>query len=178
MTTATATRRARRHGFRRRDARAVHDLHFGPNMTPMVDVVLVILIFFMAGAALLGPELLLRAGIAAEPQEQSVIEALTSEPTPQSPFALTPPTLPVRVTIDDAGTPRCTGFGVASLPLAECAARAEEVANEMRDTGAITGDPQSDVAVALEVAPGAPYGAAVQVHDALTRAGFTRVGLR
>lgn len=29
---------------------------FGPNMTPMVDVVMVILVFFMASAAFLGPE--------------------------------------------------------------------------------------------------------------------------
>ena len=31
-------------------------LHFGPNMTPMVDVVMVILIFFMASAAFMGDE--------------------------------------------------------------------------------------------------------------------------
>ena len=37
--------------------------HFGPNMTPMVDVVMVILIFFMASAAFVGEEWFLFAAI-------------------------------------------------------------------------------------------------------------------
>ncbi|MEZ6319152.1 MAG: biopolymer transporter ExbD [Phycisphaerales bacterium] len=49
--------------FRERGALAVHELHFGPNMTPMVDVVMVILIFFMASTALLGPEWFIRAHV-------------------------------------------------------------------------------------------------------------------
>lgn len=52
----------RRH-FRDRSARAVHESHYGPNMTPMVDVVMVILIFFMASAAILGPEWFLKASL-------------------------------------------------------------------------------------------------------------------
>ena len=39
---------------------------FGPNMTPMVDVTLVILIFFMASASIAGPEWFLRAQIPEE----------------------------------------------------------------------------------------------------------------
>lgn len=38
-----------------------------PNMTPMVDVTLVILIFFMASATIAGPEWFLRAGLPDEP---------------------------------------------------------------------------------------------------------------
>jgi biopolymer transport protein ExbD len=34
----------------------MYEAHAGPNMTPMVDVVMVILIFFMTSAAILGPE--------------------------------------------------------------------------------------------------------------------------
>jgi biopolymer transport protein ExbD len=41
----------------------MHEAHAGPNMTPMVDVVMVILIFFMASAAMLGPEWFLRASL-------------------------------------------------------------------------------------------------------------------
>ncbi|MFK7885043.1 MAG: ExbD/TolR family protein [Phycisphaerales bacterium] len=37
-----------------------------PNMTPMVDVTLVILIFFMASATIAGPEWFLRAGLPAD----------------------------------------------------------------------------------------------------------------
>ncbi len=50
--------------FRMRNARANYDSHHGPNMTPMVDVVMVILIFFMASTAILGPEWFLRSGLA------------------------------------------------------------------------------------------------------------------
>lgn len=49
-----------RRPFRRRDARTVYARAVGPNMTPMVDVVMVILVFFMASAAFLGPEWFLR----------------------------------------------------------------------------------------------------------------------
>lgn len=41
-----------------------YERHHGPNMTPMVDVVMVILIFFMASTAMLGPEWLLKSGVA------------------------------------------------------------------------------------------------------------------
>ncbi|MFZ4431104.1 MAG: biopolymer transporter ExbD [Phycisphaerales bacterium] len=52
-----------RHGFRNRSARATHESHYGPNMTPMVDVVMVILIFFMASAAILGPEWFIKSNL-------------------------------------------------------------------------------------------------------------------
>jgi biopolymer transport protein ExbD len=42
--------------------------HFGPTMTPMVDVVLVILIFFMASTTIAGQEWFLRASLP-EPHE-------------------------------------------------------------------------------------------------------------
>lgn len=48
---------------RRRSALAMYEAHAGPNMTPMVDVVMVILIFFMASAAILGPEWFLRTNL-------------------------------------------------------------------------------------------------------------------
>lgn len=60
---SAGTSSRRRHGLRRRDALHAHSLHFGPNMTPMVDIVMVILIFFMASAAFLGSEWFLRAAI-------------------------------------------------------------------------------------------------------------------
>jgi biopolymer transport protein ExbD len=47
--------------FRKRNALAVHEMHYGPNMTPMVDVVMVILIFFMSSTAILGPEWFLKS---------------------------------------------------------------------------------------------------------------------
>lgn len=38
-------------------------MHYGPNMTPMVDVVMVILVFFMASTAVMGPEWMLRTAL-------------------------------------------------------------------------------------------------------------------
>ena len=53
---------SRRRGMSKRaGALAAWDMHYGPNMTPMVDVVMVILIFFMTSSAILGPEWLLKS---------------------------------------------------------------------------------------------------------------------
>ncbi len=46
-----------------RTAWNTYQLHHGPNMTPMVDVVMVILIFFMATASVLGPEWYLKSSL-------------------------------------------------------------------------------------------------------------------
>ncbi|MCH7961632.1 MAG: biopolymer transporter ExbD [Planctomycetes bacterium] len=59
------------------------EMHFGPNMTPMVDVVMVILIFFMAGTAVIAPELFLAAGLPADPSVQDA-----PGPTPRDAFEL------------------------------------------------------------------------------------------
>lgn len=62
---------------RRRSALAMYEAHAGPNMTPMVDVVMVILIFFMASAAILGPEWFLKTSLprttAAAPADESLL---------------------------------------------------------------------------------------------------------
>lgn len=52
---------------RRKTALQVYEGHIGPNMTPMVDVVMVILIFFMASASILGPTWLLRSTLPPKP---------------------------------------------------------------------------------------------------------------
>jgi biopolymer transport protein ExbD len=54
---------------------------FGPNMTPMVDVTLVILIFFMASASIAGHEWFLRADLP-ETQDPNLQESGYSLPTP------------------------------------------------------------------------------------------------
>ena len=42
---------------RKHNRRGMHDArHVGPNMTPMVDVVMVILIFFMLGSSFVSPD--------------------------------------------------------------------------------------------------------------------------
>lgn len=46
-----------------RTAWNTYQMHHGPNMTPMVDVVMVILIFFMATASVLGPDWFLKTSL-------------------------------------------------------------------------------------------------------------------
>ncbi|MBU6414026.1 MAG: biopolymer transporter ExbD [Planctomycetes bacterium] len=60
---------------RHRTSRETYDLHYGPNMTPMVDVVMVILVFFMASAAILGPTWFLRAALPPAPKDAATTPA-------------------------------------------------------------------------------------------------------
>jgi len=53
---------------RRGILKKVH-VHVGPNMTPMVDIVMCILIFFMLGTSLATPELFLKSNTAAIDKE-------------------------------------------------------------------------------------------------------------
>lgn len=46
-----------------RSALAQHELDFGPNMTPMVDIVMVILIFFMGATTFAGAEWFLHMAV-------------------------------------------------------------------------------------------------------------------
>ncbi|MFZ4575121.1 MAG: ExbD/TolR family protein [Phycisphaerales bacterium] len=80
---------------RRRSALDVYESHHGPNMTPMVDIVMVILIFFMASAAMLGPEWFLPASLSragastapADPAPNRRIEVALA-PGPSGPRAI------------------------------------------------------------------------------------------
>ena len=69
-----------------------------PNMTPMVDVTLVILIFFMASATIAGPEWFLRAGL---PPEQ---------PAPAGGLSLPSPVVRIEV-FERSGVVMVRGFG-------------------------------------------------------------------
>jgi len=63
---------SRAHPIRKRNALTMHDEHYAPNMTPMVDVVMVILVFFMASASVLGPEWLLKTAL--PPSKPTVVK--------------------------------------------------------------------------------------------------------
>ena len=146
--------------FRNRTALAQHELHFGPNMTPMVDVVMVILIFFMASTAILGPEWFINAHL---PEDEAVAAV------PDERFTLPDIRLEVVLTTDDDGLVRVTGFGVTNGTMDELTAAARAAA-----PGLTAGREPTVV-----IAPGAgvAYQDVVRAHDACTAAGFTRVGL-
>lgn len=141
--------------FRQRNAATY--AHFGPNMTPMVDVVMVILIFFMASAALMGPEWLLRAAL----------------PRPQ---AATPPanTVPVaiRVVMKD-------GAAAAKIAVGVGAAAADCSMNDLDAmiVGVVKQHGAANLAVAISADDAVPYEGLVHVHERCVAAGITRIAL-
>ncbi len=157
----------RARGFRRRGALHQWELHFGPNMTPMVDVVMVILIFFMASTALLGPEWFLRADVAPDASKGA---ALRNDPR----FQLPEVRLEVRLRVDAGGTV-ADAFGREGLSMDELEALAAEVAKDM-----VPEEPGGSAEPVVVIAPEArvAYNDVVRAHDACTKAGFRRVGLR
>jgi biopolymer transport protein ExbD len=149
------------HGWRRRDARAIYELHAGPNMTPMVDVVMVILIFFMASTVIVGPELLLRAGL---DRTRAVGGGEARDPA----FAIEAPSFTVRLHVEESRVV-VSGLGLASNPLRHVRDAAAGLAREIGGSGvSIVIVPEDDV----------PYEAVIGVQDALTAAGFGDVKLR
>ena len=136
------------------------EMHFGPNMTPMVDVVMVILIFFMAGTALIAPEMFLSAGLPSEPGE-------TDAPGPvvNDPFELPPAQFTLRIH-RASGRTVIDGLGFTSGSLDELQARLGDISS-----GA------SDFAVLIQPALDVPFADVVAIHDRIIAAGISRVGL-
>ncbi len=146
--------------WRRRDARADYEEHHaGPNMTPMVDVVLVILIFFMASTVILGPELLLATGLdaAVPPPEEG-----------DARFAIERPVFEISIGVTE-GRVVVSGLGLTDAPLESLAGSARSLAG-----GLSAGD------VRMVIAPDdrVPYDAVIGVQDILREAGFRSIGLR
>ena len=129
---------------------------FGPNMTPMVDVTLVILIFFMASATIAGPEWFLRADLP-EIEDQAQQQSKFSLPTP-----ILSADLSVRndqVFVD--------GFGSESLPIETVIARISTMDPALAD-GLILG---------IRAKDDVPYAAVIAIQDAASKAGM-RVAFR
>lgn len=118
-----------------------------PNMTPMVDVTLVILIFFMASATIAGPEWFLRADL--------------PDNAPGAPLALPSPVVRAEVFTRDAD-PFVRGFG-PEQPL-------ETAIESVRNL-----DPAVAAGLIVEIEPAddAPYAEVVRLHAALVSAGAT-----
>jgi len=161
----TSTRRERRRRragrFERRDALHGYSLHFGPNMTPMVDVVMVILIFFMASAAFFGSEWFLRAAIPPEAGGRGAAAAR------RDPLELPPMRLTVSLDVSD-GRVIATFIEINKGGLDEVVKRIE----------AMPPGPETEKIEVLVRATGpVPYRDVIRVHEALERAGIKKVGL-
>lgn len=144
-----------RAGFRNRSARALYEMHYGPNMTPMVDVVMVILIFFMASAAILGPEWFVGARL---PKTDA-----------SAPRQTTPP-LRIRVSLsrDAREQPLATLDAGGPIPLAQLAQALTRARGE-RNAG--------DVVVIIDPAQTSRYDDVIAAHVACAEAGLSKVGL-
>lgn len=139
--------------LRRRSAQGLYDLHHGPNMTPMVDVVMVILIFFMASAALLGPEWFLRSHL----------------PTPA---AGTPDPRAVTIRVRLVGTQAALTINSApELSPMDLLAAEGVIASRTLDAGA------ARITVIVQPEADAPYDHVVRIHETCAELGIERVGL-
>jgi biopolymer transport protein ExbD len=144
-----------KHAWRKRNAQALYESHYGPNMTPMVDVVMVILIFFMASTAFLGPEWFLKTHL---PRAGATPPANQPEPT----------RLHVVLTMGPENKTLATVGVLSGLTMEQLDAKVAEEAKRA----------SADNVVVL-IAPGAtvPYDDVVKVHEMCARAGVTKVGL-
>lgn len=148
--------------FRRRDARARWELVSGPSMTPMVDVVLVILIFFMASAALIGPEWLLRVSLAqASPKDATTTLA-------DDPFALPPTRFVVHLSAS-GGSVRVGGLGLDGATMDQYRDRLETMAREIGADALV---------IVIEADDEVAYEAVVRARDLAAEAGIHGVGVR
>jgi biopolymer transport protein ExbD len=133
-------------------------------MTPMVDVVMVILIFYMASTSFIGSEWFLRTAIPKEnaPQDRP------REREAGDPFSLPPAQFELSLRRGEGGRTIATGPGFGLLSLDELPPRLIELA---RGTGA------EDLALVIRADASVPYGDVIRVHDAATGAGIAKVGL-
>lgn len=86
-----------------RSALVQHELDFGPNMTPMVDIVMVILVFFMGATTFAGAEWFLN---------MAVPRAAAPGDVQGDPFDLPPARFDIRLRPGEDGRARWRGLGV------------------------------------------------------------------
>lgn len=152
---------ARRRRYRRRGA-------FGPNMTPMVDVVLVILIFFMGAMGLAAAEQFLGTGTP-PPDSSRPSESASASESPSRPAPATQATRAVlRMTTGPGGRTVVNGMGLANVGIDAVAERLDAIVRAGFDASVI---------VVVAPAPTVPYQDVVLIHDAAARAGITNIRL-
>ncbi len=140
-----------------RDAASRTQIGTGPSMTPMVDVVLVILVFFMASAAFLTPEWLLGVGLADRSGQGEA-----------DPFAM--PTPRFVIDIDAQGeSVVIRGLGLSNAPVEALGPRVQNL---------LTTVPSEELVLILSPTDRVAYEAVVRVREICESAGATKVALR
>jgi biopolymer transport protein ExbD len=128
-------------------------------MTPMVDVVLVILIFFMASTTFIGPEWLLRSALLGPPRPA---------PANAAAFSLPPARFELVLTTDAAGNTRIRGLGLDAASIDQAAARLADYADRL-------GPDRFTIVVSPD--PAVPYRDVVRIHEVCASLGIGGVGL-
>ena len=139
---------------RNRSARATYESHIGPTLTPMVDVVMVILIFFMASTVVLGPEWFIPARV---PKQDALAPQTQNTPPPRAIIKLTRSNDVTIITINDQPT------------------TLESLAQTLASI--IPSDRQADAIILVQPESNVPYEDVVQTHATCTQAGYRKVGL-
>jgi len=146
--------------LRRRDAAFVREQFAGPAMTPMVDVTLVILIFFMATASVAGREWLF-------PVSPQAAEERTEQPARDG-LGIPAPIIELVLAIE-AGHAVVSGAGLRSIPV-EDAGGALAAVLEGVDTDALS--------FVLVPSDEVSYDAVVRTRAELSGLGIGEIGLR
>ena len=148
-----------------RTARAVYESGAGPNMTPMVDVVMVILIFFMASAAILGPEWFVKSSLP--------VHAIASEP-------LTDALPPVQLKISLDGDRIVLKYqdaakgGPVSEPITPDRAQLAAALRTLRERAR---SERRDIITLIIPSADTAYERVVSAHEAAVQAGLEPVGI-
>jgi biopolymer transport protein ExbD len=151
--------------LRRRDALHQRSLHYGPNMTPMVDVVMVILIFYMSAASFVGSEWFLRTAL---PKPGAAAGPSASDANKDNPFDLGAARFEITLSPGPGGATIVRGRGFEGVSLVDLPARLKELSQ---------GTDEKDVVLIIRSEPDVPYGDVIKAHDAASAAGITQIGL-
>lgn len=157
-----------------RSALAMYEAHAGPNMTPMVDVVMVILIFFMTSAAILGPEWFLATSLPPARERGTVAPV---EPRMEDRRIVVRVELVAGVEVGggearvDGGEPMALDAVRGVLEEAVGKARGGAGAEGVQEGG------QREVVVLVLPGAGVAYEAVVRVHEHARLAGVDRIAI-
>lgn len=159
---ATQVRR-QRDAVMYRSAMREHGFADMPNMTPMVDIMMCILIFFMASTAFLGPEWFMESAI---PRQGSASSSASADP-----FALPPVRLTITLARAEANGTESTVFSGLDGDFAPLGSFEVRLAQVVTDAG-IAG-----IDIVLMPDARVPYEDVVRAQDIAMRAGVTTVGI-
>lgn len=150
-------------GFRRRSALHTWEMNFGPNMTPMVDVVMVILIFFMASTSFVGTEWFLRAAL---PREAT--QTPPEGPAAGDPFRLPPARFDIVLSHQPGVGTVVSGRGIEPCAIADLGDQLMQLAR---------GAGRDDIILIIRSEPDIPYADVIRAHEFAAAAGIEKIGL-